>query len=111
MNQRKSKLMILHKALHPRDDADRLYVSKKREEENLPAAKTALMHRYNYLKLFFFPFLFPSYGHSVVHRLVYLVSDGCKRSTFVVFYVVLESLYRCVNAAFSAGKSSSSILS
>ena len=37
----------MHKALHPRDDVGRLYVSKKKEEEDLPASKTALKHRYN----------------------------------------------------------------
>ena len=31
MDQRTRKLMTIHKALHPRDDADRLYVSKKKE--------------------------------------------------------------------------------
>ena len=29
MDQRTKKLMTMHKALHPRDDVDRLYVSKK----------------------------------------------------------------------------------
>ena len=29
MDQRTRKLMIMHKALHPRDDVDRLYVSRK----------------------------------------------------------------------------------
>ena len=29
MDQRIRKLMIMHKALHPRDDIDRLYVSIK----------------------------------------------------------------------------------
>ena len=29
MDQRTRKLMIMHKTLHPRDDVDRLYVSKK----------------------------------------------------------------------------------
>ena len=29
MDQRTRKLMTMHKALHPRDDVDRLYVSKK----------------------------------------------------------------------------------
>ena len=29
MDQRKRKLMTMNKALHPRDDADRLYVSRK----------------------------------------------------------------------------------
>ena len=47
MDQRTRKLMTMHKALHPRDDVDRRYVSKKREEEDLPALKTALTHRYN----------------------------------------------------------------
>ena len=38
----------MHKALHPRDDVDRLY--EKREEEDLSATKTALTHRHNGLK-------------------------------------------------------------
>ena len=29
MDQRTRKLMAMHKALHPRDDVDRLYVSRK----------------------------------------------------------------------------------
>ena len=29
MDQRTRKLMTMHKALHPRDDVDRLYVSRK----------------------------------------------------------------------------------
>ena len=47
MDQRTRKLMTMHKALHSRDDFDRLYFSKKGEEEDLPASKTALTHRYN----------------------------------------------------------------
>ena len=44
MEQRTRKLMTMHKALHPRDNVDRLYVSRK---EDLPASKTALTHGYN----------------------------------------------------------------
>ena len=47
MDQRTRKLMTMHKPLHPRDDVDRLYVSRKEEEEYLPASKTALTHWYN----------------------------------------------------------------
>ena len=47
MDQRTRKLMTIHKALHPRDDVDRPYVSREEGEENLPAMKTALTHRYN----------------------------------------------------------------
>ena len=39
MNQRTRKLMTTHKALHPRDDTDRLYVSRKEGEEDLPILK------------------------------------------------------------------------
>ena len=53
------------------------------------------------IELFFFPFLFPSYCHSVVLRVVSIVSDGCNQS-FVFFYVVFESSYRCVNVVFNA---------
>ena len=45
-----------------------------------------------------FPFLFPSYCHSVVHRVISIVSDGCNESSIVFLYIVFESLYRCVNA-------------
>ena len=31
--------MTMHKALHPRNDVDRLYVSRKEEKEDLPALK------------------------------------------------------------------------
>ena len=50
MDQRTRKLTSMHKALHPRDDVDRLYVFRKREEGDLPASKTALTQRYNGLK-------------------------------------------------------------
>ena len=41
--------MTIHKVLNPRDDVDYMYQEKK-EEEDLPALKTALMHQYNNLK-------------------------------------------------------------
>ena len=63
------------------------------------------------IRLFFFPFLFPSYCHFVDNRVVSIVSGGYNQSSFVIFYVVLESLYRCVNVVFNSGKSSSSLLS
>ena len=48
MDQTTRKLMTVHKVLHPRDDVDRLYVSRKEgEKRHLPALKTALTHRYN----------------------------------------------------------------
>ena len=58
------------------------------------------------IELFFFPFLFPCYYHSVVHRVVSFDTDGCNQF-FVFFDLVFESLYRYVNAFFNAGKSSS----
>ena len=48
IDQRIRKLMTMHKTLHPRGDVDRLYVSRKREEEDFQALKSALTHRYNY---------------------------------------------------------------
>ena len=36
----------MHKALHPRDDVDRLYNQEKSREEDLSASKTALTHPY-----------------------------------------------------------------
>ena len=40
MDQRTRKLMTMHKALHPCEDVDR----PRKEEEDLPASKTALTH-------------------------------------------------------------------
>ena len=39
MDQRTRKLMTMHKALHPRDDVDRLYVSRKEGERGLASIK------------------------------------------------------------------------
>ena len=38
--------MTMHKALHHSEDVDYMYL-EKREEEDLPALKTTLTHRYN----------------------------------------------------------------
>ena len=59
------------------------------------------------MELFSFPFLFPSYCHSVVHRVISIVSDGCNETSIVFLYIIFELLYWCVNAVFNAGKSSS----
>ena len=53
----------------------------------------------------FFPYLFPSYCHSIVHRVVCIISDGYNQSPFEFFYVVIESFYGSVSAVFNAGKS------
>ena len=47
MDQITRKLITMHEALHPRDDVDRLYVSRKEGGRDLPALKTTLTHRYN----------------------------------------------------------------
>ena len=39
MDQRTRKLMTMHKALHPRDDVDRLYVSRKEGGRGLASIK------------------------------------------------------------------------
>ena len=41
--------MSIHKALHPRNEVDRLYVQEKQEEEDTPFLKIALMGRCNEL--------------------------------------------------------------
>ena len=56
-------------------------------------------------------FCFSSFYHSVGHCIVSIVFDGRNQSSSVFLYVDLESLYRCVNTVFNAGKSSSSPLS
>ena len=47
IDQRRRKLKIMHKVLHPRDDVDKLYVLRKKAEKDETALKTALKHRYN----------------------------------------------------------------
>ena len=47
MDQRTRKLITMYKALHPRDDVDRLYVSRQKEEDDVLASTAALTHRYN----------------------------------------------------------------
>ena len=39
MDQRTRKWMTMHKALHPRDDGDRLYVSRKKEGRDLASVE------------------------------------------------------------------------
>ena len=41
----------MHKALHPWDDVDRLYMKKKKEEVDLPGLKIALIQQYNDSKI------------------------------------------------------------
>ena len=53
MDQRTRKLMTMHKTLYLRNVVDRLYIfiyQEIKEEEDLPALKTTLTHRYNYLR-------------------------------------------------------------
>ena len=50
MDQRPRLLMTMHMALHPRDDVDRLQVSRKNRGRDLPILKTALTHQYNVFK-------------------------------------------------------------
>ena len=50
MYQRTRKLMTMHKALHPRDDVDRLYVPRKERGKGLASIETALRHKYDVSK-------------------------------------------------------------
>ena len=42
MNQRTRKLMTMHKALHSRDDVDRLYVSRKEGGRGLASVEDSV---------------------------------------------------------------------
>ena len=42
MDQRTRKLMTMHKALHPRDDVDRLYVSRKEGGRRLASIENSI---------------------------------------------------------------------
>ena len=59
------------------------------------------------IELFFFPCLFSGYFHSVGPRIVSIISCVCNQSPFTLFYVVFNSLYRCINAVFNFDESSS----
>ena len=50
MDQKTSKLMTMHKALHPRDNVNRLYASRKERGEGLAALKIASIHQYKDLR-------------------------------------------------------------
>ena len=60
-----------------------------------------------YLLLLFFLFLFSPYFCSVDACAVCIVSGHCNQSYSVLFYVIFKLLYRCINAFFNAGNSSS----
>ena len=42
VDQRTRKLMTMHKALHPRDDVDRLYVSRKEGRRGLASIEDSI---------------------------------------------------------------------
>ena len=42
MNQRTRKLMTMHKVLHPRDDVDRLYVTRKEGGRGLTSIEDSI---------------------------------------------------------------------
>ena len=46
MDQRTRKPLIIKKALHPRDDVDKLYVSLKEGGRGFAVLKTMLRHRF-----------------------------------------------------------------
>ena len=60
------------------------------------------------IQLSFFPFLLSNYFYSVDTCVVCIVSGDHNQSFSVLFYVVILSLYRCIDAILNAGKSSSS---
>ena len=47
IDKRTRKLMTMYKVLHSRDNEERSYASRKREEKDLPVLKIALMQRYD----------------------------------------------------------------
>ena len=63
------------------------------------------------LSCFSFHFLFSGHFCSFDPRVISIASGGCNQSSSTLFYVVFESQYRCVNAVFNAGKTSSSFFS
>ena len=72
-------------------------------DDACPSLKTSI-------KLFFFPF-FSGYVHCVDPRVLSIVSSVSDQSSSTLFYVVIASFHRWVNAVFNAGKSFSSLFS
>ena len=58
--------------------------------------KCCLLVVLNGHRLGFFLFLFPSCCHSIVYRVVCIVSDGCNQSSFVF---LMYSSSRCIDAS------------
>ena len=54
-----------------------------------------------------FPNFFLSYCHSIVYRVVSIVSDGCNQSSIAFSYAIFQSGNWCVNVVSDASKSSS----
>ena len=52
------------------------------------------------IELVFFLFLFPGYFRSIYPLVISIVSGDYNQSSFALLYVVVELLYRCVNAVF-----------
>ena len=50
MDQRTRKLMTIHKALHPKDDVDRLYVSRKEGGRGLTNIDAAIQRLEDYIE-------------------------------------------------------------
>ena len=63
------------------------------------------------IELFFLSFLFSGYFHFVEACNVWIVSGDCNQSSSALFYVVVKSLYRSIDAILNVGKSSSSFFS
>ena len=63
------------------------------------------------MPFFSFPFLFSGYVCSVKDCVVRVVSVGCNQASSAFLNIVFESLYRCIDAVFNAGKSSPSFFS
>ena len=69
------------------------------------SCEISLVYHLKY-QLLFFHFLFSGYC-SFLYPCVCAISGRCNQSFFGLFYVVIESSYRCINAFFNVGESSS----
>ena len=68
---------------------------------NFYRVRCRLFAAWNVRTVVFLLFLFSRYFRSVDPRVVSIVSGGRDPSSTALFYVVFESLYRCINAIFT----------
>ena len=74
-------------------------------------AQFPIDHPLTQSRLFLYSFCFNLLLSLIMWLIVSIVSRGYNHTSSAFFYVIFELFYRCINAIFNAGKSSSSFFS